>query len=163
MEKQLNTQNLWSIPCKKTIVDDQTKLVSIIDIIERVIFNIDINKAPIEWRNLYKNGSFSEPVNFQDEIVIASYWSIGTKEKGKDMILITTIEDPEQKELAEGKLEFKTEKDSINHKTFVKFPFFPITKSGIYTVTSSLKNTSNKTVAESTLQIMIDVNFINIE
>lgn len=163
MVKQLNTQNLWSIPCKKTIVDDQTKLISIIDIIERVIFNIDINKAPAEWKDLYKNGSFSEPVNLQDEIIIASYWSIGTKEKGKDMILITEIEDSEKKKLSEGKLEFKTEKDSTNHRTFVKFPFFPITKSGAYTITSSLKNQSNKTVAESTLQIMVDINFVNMK
>lgn len=163
MTKEIKTKNIWSIVCQKALVDSQTQLVSLIDIVEKLIVDIDINKAPEEVQKSFKNGVLGNPIQIANNITVASYWSIQKDHEEKDFVLETTVKDSNERALLTTNLEIKPKRNEANHKTFVNLPGIAITGSGIYTIESSLIDTSGLLVAKGKASIIIEFNNIPIK
>lgn len=154
------TKNIWSVICKKSIVDEQTKLISLIDIVERLILDIDIDKAPTDLQDSFKKGRFIKPIQVPENITVASYWALQDDHRGVELQVETIIKDEEGENLASGVLQFTTNTDHTNYRTFFTLPAFPITGSGIYQIESILKSNEGEVIATGTTPITIDLNNI---
>ncbi len=155
MEK---TMNVWTLVCKRLIVDEQTKLMTAVDIMEKLTLNVNIEKAPLEIQESLKKGLLKNPIQVGGDITVVSYWNIGQQDRGKDFVLETVIKDHNSRRLGKGELPFKTSAESSYHKTFVKLPSFPVTGSGMYTVSSVLKDSQNKQVAKKIVPMVVELN-----
>jgi hypothetical protein len=152
------TKNIWSIACKRSVVDERSKLMSLIDVIEKLILDIDLSNAPEDIQKNYKNGKLTQPINIPGEITIASFWTVSENDKGGKLQLSTIVLDNENKELAKGELSFQIEKGKPNHRTFVTIPTFPISGSGTYTIRSILSNSEGEKLAIGETPIIVEVN-----
>ncbi len=149
--KKETTKNIWSILCKKAIVDEQTKLVSLIDIIEKIVLEINFSGKDMILRE-----SFDEkPIQIPGEITIASFWSIAEEDRGKECVLETVLKDHNSNRLGNNKISFKTGKEQNHHRTLVRLNSFLVTGSGPYTITSLLKNQKGKVLAKKDLQVNV--------
>lgn len=52
--------NVWTLVCKRLIVDEQTKLMTAVDIMEKLTLNVNIEKAPLEIQESLKKRSFEK-------------------------------------------------------------------------------------------------------
>jgi hypothetical protein len=149
------TQNLWSLLCKKAIVDKETNLISIIEIVEKLIVDIDMEKAPDHVKEALKEGK--KPLQIGGEMAVASYWALSEELAGKEIFVSTVIKDGKGKELGNAKFSFIAQEGDRNHRTFLKLPSFPVTQDGTYTIVSTLKDKANKILAKSVLPITVEV------
>lgn len=152
------TKNLWSIPCKKSIVDEQTKLVSLIDIIERIIIEVDLEKAPREIKDSIGKNYLETPIQLQDSLIIASYWAIASKDRKGSLTVETKILDHKEKQIAQGLLSFETKKELTNQRTFVTIPILSVGGSGVYKIISKLTSQGGKVLSEVEIPIIIELN-----
>lgn len=157
MEK---TQNIWTIICKRAIVDDQTKLMSLVDIMEKLSLNVDMEKAPEEVKNSLKKGLLEKAMQVNAELVVSSYWNISEKDRGKELSLETVIKDHNLKKLGDGLLNFQVPQEHSHHRTFVRLSSFPVTGAGKYTISSSLKDSQGKVLAKSEAFMNVDVKMV---
>ena len=157
MAKVMKTKNIWSVLCKKALVDSQTQLVSIIDIVEKLILEIDITKAPKEIQESFKDGVLENPIQLSDTLTVASYWAIGEDSRERDMTLETLIKDSNGKTLLTGSMQVKFDSANSSHRTFVNLPSFPITGSGTYKIRSLLKDKKGKIITKGETQIEIEL------
>ncbi len=152
-----NTKNIWSVICKRPLVDEQSKLASLIDIVERLVLDVNLEKAPKEIKDSYVDGRFNIPLQIQDTLTVASYWSLQKEHRGVELDVETRILDDMGKKLASGKLSFETNPDHTNYRTFFTISSFPISSNGIYNVESVLIDRKGKTVAKGVTPIVIDL------
>jgi hypothetical protein len=152
------TKNIWTVVCKKAIVDSQSQLISLIDIVEKFSLDVDIEKAPEEIRNSFKTGVFEPAIQVSESMTIASYWFLQDKHRGVDLEVEIVINDSDKKQIASGVVKFTTQNEHKNHRTFVNFPTFPITGSGIYSIIATLKDNQGKVLANSETPVEIVVN-----
>lgn len=157
MKRKQKTSIIWSVICKKAIVDDQTKLISIIDILEKLILDIDIEKAPDEIKQTYKDGAWEKPIQVQGDITVASYWELSKENRKQELTVETRIFDFNNRELAMGQLTFNVDAITSYQRTFVKLPTFPVVGSGRYQVESSLVSKDGNLLSQSTLPIIVEV------
>jgi hypothetical protein len=155
MKENLKTKNIWSLICKKVIVDDQTKLMSIIEVVERIILDINLSKAPKEITEAIKQ---EKPIEIQGELTVASYWYISKKDRGQELTLETIIKDYNLKELGNNTLTFNSNKKNSHQRTFIRFPALLVTGSGEYTITSLLKNPKGEILVTKDAPITIEIN-----
>jgi hypothetical protein len=154
------TENIWSVVCKRVIVDEQTKLMSLIDIVEKLILDIDIEKAPQEIRDSFKEGRFEKPIQIQDSMTVASYWNIEKQYRGATLEVETIIRDQEDQKLASGILPLEIGKENTNHRTIFTLPSLPVTGSGIYKIESVLKDREGEVITQAQTQIRIDLKIV---
>ncbi len=158
MKEKNKTENIWSIVCKKVIVDEQTKLVNIIDVIERISIDIDTTKTPKELTNNIKQ---KKPIEIQTELTVASFWTISKKDRGQELTIETIIKDHNLTELGKNILKFNVNNKNSRQRTFIKLNSLLITDNGEYTITSLLKNQKGEILATSNIPITIEINLSN--
>lgn len=154
MEK---TNNIWSIICKRPLVDEQSKLASLIDIVERLVLDVNLEKAPKEIKDSYVDERFNTPLQIQDTLTVASYWSLQKEHRGVELDVETRIIDNTGNKLASGKLTFKTNSNNTNYRTFFTITSFPISSNGIYKVESVLLDKKGEIIAKGATPITIDL------
>ncbi len=159
--KKTKSQNLWTLICKKAIVDKETNLISIIEILEKFVIDIDMNKAPEHIVQTIENSDPKNPLQVGGEMVVASHWSIEEKYEGEEISVFTTIKDANSEILGKAEFSFVTQKGDGKHRTFLKLPSFPVTSAGVYTINTTLKDKDDNVVTKSTLPITVEINDIS--
>ena len=91
-------------------------------------------------------------------MTIASYWALQAEHRGVELKVETIIKNNKGSSLVSGILQFTTDKEHTNYRTFVGLPTFPITGSGIYSVESILKNKQGEILAKGDTPITIELN-----
>ncbi len=149
------SQNLWTILCKKAIVDKETNLISLVEIVEKFVVDIDIEKAPEHVKQTLKEGK--NPLQIGGEMTLASYWAISEENTGEKLSVVTIIRDEKKKDLGKAEFSFTAQEGERNHRTFLRLPSFPVTQSGIYTITTTLKDKNDKIIAKSILPVNVEI------
>ena len=152
MEK---SQNLWSILCKKAIVDKETNLISLVEIVEKFVVDINMEKAPEHVKQTLKEGK--NPLQIGGEMTLASYWAISKEHSRESISVVTVIKDGKKKDLGKAEFSFTPQEGERNHRTFLRLPSFPVTQSGVYTITTTLKGKNDKIIAKSTLPVNVEI------
>lgn len=162
MAKKDSIKNLWTIICKRAIVDEQTNLATLVDLVEKLGLDIDISQAPKEIQDSYKNGKLSTPFQIPDPLTIASYWLFDDALLGKDLVLETRIKDQDGKILLEGNAGIRAEKERNLHRTFVNLVGFPVTGTGVYTIESTITDLKGKEISRGEVSLTVELNKVSL-
>lgn len=150
--------NVWSLVCRRLIVDEKSKLMSAVDIMDRFVVNIEMAKAPVEIQDALDEGKeLEKPIQVPGDVTVASYWFIALGSREKNLVLKTSVLNHKGKSLADGSMEFTVPKDQNFHRTFVRLPSFPVTGSGMYTVVSKIEDGEGKVLVEKTLPVPVEL------
>ncbi len=150
------TTNIWSFACRRLIVDEKSKLMSAVDIIDRLAVNVDMSKAPAEVQTALNEGKeLEKPIQVSGDVTIASYWEMAKADRDKDLVLKTVIYSGSKKALADGNMEFRVPMEHPFHRTFVKLPSFPITGSGTYSVVSTVEDSAGKVLVKKAVPVTV--------
>ena len=123
--------HLWSLLAREVITDTRTNNVSFINIIERISFTSDPKrKSP--------KPPFSVPVS----LFLVTTWMRSELEKPEFGHARVRIKDPLGKNLrASQSVEYDIDlSEAINFRATVGFPVFPFTTSGMYVVSTQLRD-----------------------
>ncbi len=152
------TTNVWSFVCRRLIVDEKSKLMSAVDIIDRLAVNVDMGKAPTEVQDALDTGKeLEKPIQVSGDVTIASYWEMAEADREKALVLKTVVYSGSKKALADGKMDFRVAKEHDFHRTFVRLPSFPVTGSGMYSVVSTVEDTAGKVLVEKVVPVPVEL------
>lgn len=135
-------KHIWSVLCKKSIIDSETNSISLNEVLEEVTFFID-NKELL-----------NKPVNFPFDFEMVSYFIASKKSEKADMEI--ELFDPNNKKLGvfNQKIEFTDAKMRLRIR--IKMPAIGVENNGEYwfKIKTRVANEEKfKTVAEIPLQI----------
>ncbi len=103
MIKKINTKHVWSVLCRKSLIDGTTNQVSLLDILEEVVFTI-----PKPFSDSLKDEmSLGKAAVFPFEYEVISLWENVKRTSGDSYIVEMIDPDNERKELGSGELKFE--------------------------------------------------------
>lgn len=143
-------QHVWSVLCKKSIIDPDENLISLIDCIERLTIT-----ASGDVQNLKNMPAVSLPVQLE----LVSYWILDEKIK-KSPSAIVEIYDPLKKKLGTAELNLTVKKGSNGVRNILKLPNLVVTTSGTYNFIVKYKDekiSSFKEIARLPLQLKLEL------
>jgi hypothetical protein len=147
-------KHIWTVLCQKSVIDNETNLISLIDCLEELNLTMDMDKEP---------GNTSEkiviPLNFQ----VASFWLIEDKNLKKLEIKIE-LNDPENNKINEINNVFELKEDYLRYRTRINVQGMPITKSGryLFKIYQIEQGGISKCVSEVPLDVKIDYKLPNL-
>jgi len=148
-------KHIWSILCQKSVIDNETNLISLIDCLEELNLTMDINK---------ESNQISEkrviPINFQ----IVSFWLIENNDVKKLEIKIE-LHDPENNKINEINNIFELKENYLRYRTRINVQGFPVTKSGryLFKIYQIEQGETLKCVSELPLDVKINYKLQNLE
>ena len=130
---------IWAVPCQSSSTDSQSNTISLFNVVERVEFTPD-DSALFE-KNLPSDGA---PINLNLEIV-----SLMARTDLKELQVLNvvgkvTLSDPDEKILLEAPIEGVMNKNDRRLRLGLRFGGIKVTKSGIYSFTLWIKESSEK-------------------
>jgi hypothetical protein len=138
-------KHLWSIICRKAIIDSETKNISIIDVLEEIIFH-NVGGLP------KKEPKIALACDFE----IISYWLRDDLDE-KTVDFSVEIIDPNNMKVGgtENKMKFP-EADKMRMRTIIKSKALPFTTEGRYWFKIKLNGEkSSKTMAEIPVEVKL--------
>lgn len=138
-------KHIWSILCRNAIVDKDTNNVSLLDVIERIIFT--------PKQKLAENKKLPTPV--VEELTLVSSWFSEKKERNVEMLV--ELHTPSKKQIKIFEKVFSFPENKKRMRTFVKIRGLGFKKSGDYFFLIKQKDEQRyKLVAEIPLEIKIE-------
>lgn len=139
-------KHIWSILCKKSIIDADTNNITLSEALEEITFHIPI-KQDLKF-----------PANFNFDFEIVSFWTSAKPQGGEKFHMTLEFIDPDQKILNkfEQKIIFPENKKRL--RTRIKTSIITVTKEGEYTLKIKAKEKASdkyKLFAEIPLAILI--------
>jgi hypothetical protein len=138
-------KHIWSVLCKKSVIDADTNNISLNEVLEEVTFNIPLDK------------DLKLPANFVFDYEIISFWTTPKKTGGKFYVEMEFI-DPDKKILNKLEQEITTPENRSRLRTRIKANGLNVTKDGDYTLKVKAKEKKSdtfKTLTEIPLTIHI--------
>ena len=115
-------KHIWSVLCKKSIIDADTNNISLNEILEEVNFNIPLDKA------------YNLPGNFNFDYEIVSFWT-SANPKGKEKFYAEMeFVDPNKKPLNKIEQEIAFPENKRKLRTRIKANGLSVTEDGEYTL-----------------------------
>jgi hypothetical protein len=136
-------KHLWSIVCKQAIINNETKTLSIIDVIEEITFHVSANLP-------------KEKITFPCDFEIVSYWIREDINKEKDVDFLLEIIDPNGEKIggANGKMAFPLG-EKRRMRTIIKSKTFVYTTEGQYLFKIKLNEEKKEPVAEIPIEVRL--------
>jgi len=141
------TKHIWSVLCKKTIIDTDTNNISLIDVFEQLQAKVNLPQN--------KNIKLSIPLEYE----VVNFWYKENSDKKEEVDVEITLIDPNNKSLKSFINTITIPDNKKRVRTRLKITGLPITISGIYRfiIKTKEKNTKNyKQVAELPIEIKIE-------
>ena len=141
------TKHIWSVLCKKTIIDTDTNSISLIDVFEQLQTKVNLPQN--------KNIKLSIPLEYE----VVNFWYKENTDKKEEVDVEITLIDPNNKSLKSFINTITIPDNKKRVRTRLKITGLPITISGIYRFIVKIKekNTKNyKQVAELPIEIKIE-------
>ena len=141
------TKHIWSVLCKKTIIDTDTNNISLIDVFEQLQAKVNLPQN--------KNIKLSIPLEYE----VVNFWYKENSNKKEEVDVEITLIDPNNKSLKSFINTITIPDNKKRVRTRLKITGLPITISGIYRfiIKTKEKNTKNyKQVAELPIEIKIE-------
>ena len=141
------TKHIWSVLCKKTIIDTDTNNISLIDVFEQLQAKVNLPQN--------KNIKLSIPLEYE----VVNFWYKENTDKKEEVDVEITLIDPNNKSLKSFINTITIPDNKKRVRTRLKITGLPITISGIYRFIVKIKekNTKNyKQVAELPIEIKIE-------
>jgi hypothetical protein len=113
-------KHIWTVLCKKSIIDSDTNNISLNESLEEVTFSVPLNQA-LEF-----------PVSFNFDFEIVSFWTSDNEKGGEKFFMLIEMNDPEQKVLNKFEQEILFPENKKRLRTRVKIPKLLVTKEGEY-------------------------------
>ena len=112
-------KHVWSVLCQKSVIDNDTNLISLIDCLEEGSFTIGMQKT--------KSTQVVAPINFQ----LVGFWLI---ESDKEKLLDLKIDliDPTNKKIGDFSGTFDIKQGFKRFRTRINVNSMPITEGGRY-------------------------------
>ncbi len=143
-------KHIWTVICRQSILDEETKNISLLNIVEKLTINVSPSAEIEDAKDL------SLPINFE----IVSLWQ--KEKKGKENFEVKVIlTDPNGKVLNEYIKELSTPADKNRQRYILKSSGLKLTTSGNYTFKVAVKSDGNKrfkTVSVVPLEVVINRN-----
>ena len=141
------TKHIWSVLCKKTIIDTDTNNISLIDVFEQLQAKVNLPQN--------KNIKLSIPLEYE----VVNFWYKENTDKKEEVDVEITLIDPNNKSLKSFINTITIPDNKKRVRTRLKITGLPITISGIYRFIVKIKekNTKNyKQVAGLPIEIKIE-------
>jgi len=140
-------KHVWTIICKKSIIDSDTNLISIVDVIEQL--QIGLPKKIME-----ENKTVNLPVNFE----IISSWADFDRTIIKKGWVNVVVLDPKGNKLKNFESKFVMDKHYTNVRTRLKISGLPISIKGVYSFIVQFKDKENGKYQEiASVPLFIDI------
>lgn len=140
--------HLWSLLCKKAIVDVQTNSLSLFGVLEQATITITSKKELKEISVI--------PMDFD----LASFWvdEDGRADKQRDIQMLIEISGPDKKKTELSKQKIEVKKGIKRMRTFNHFDGIKFRGPGIYKFVIKHKVGGNyRTVAEVPLEVIVQI------
>lgn len=142
-------KHIWSILCKKSIIDSDTNNISIFDILEEGTIAFQLKEG------LKKTG---EPIAIPLEFELVSLWVSDEKKSEKEIKILIEVYDPNKKKIGSFKRNIPMPENKQRMRTIIKFMSFKFTRAGNYSFqVRSEHDKKYKLVAEIPLVIKLKV------
>ncbi|PIP28474.1 MAG: hypothetical protein COX29_00995 [Candidatus Moranbacteria bacterium CG23_combo_of_CG06-09_8_20_14_all_35_22] len=139
-------KHIWSILCKKSIIDAETNNINIGEVLEEITFHIPMEK------------DFKLPVNFNFDYEIISFWTSTVRNNEEKFYIEIEFVDPDKKILNKFEQTITFPKNKKRLRTRIKSSAITVTKGGGYLFKIKAKekeNSSFKLLTEIPLFILI--------
>jgi hypothetical protein len=139
-------RHIWSILCKKSIIDADTNNISLNEALEEVAFNIPLDK------------DFKLPTSFNFDYELVSFWTSDKPEGGEKFYFEIEFVDPDKKSLNKLEREIVFPENKKRLRTRIKSNSLSTTKEGEYIFKIKAKKEKNdkyKILTEIPLTIVI--------
>lgn len=145
-------KHIWSVLCQRSVIDQQSNNISLIDVFESLTININI---PSTKKDIAKIKDINLPVNYE----IVSLWLRENEKKQEELLTRVDFETPSgiQKVLVEKELILPLDKQRM--RDIIRIQGIVVNETGLYKfiVKSKDKDKSAfKTIAELPLEIVIN-------
>jgi len=138
-------KHIWSILCKRSVIDNETNLVSLFDSLEQLDITVDKNKLGAEKK-------ITIPIDFE----IVSFWVDNNTNKDREFEIRINLFDPNNKKLSTLSGRHKMKKGIKRLRNRAKIKGLILTTEGRYLFKVKIKEGNKyKKVAEIPLDIDI--------
>ena len=144
MRQTKNMNHIWSVLCKKSIVDADTNNINL-EVLEEITFSVPLDDK------------FKLPASFNFDYEIVSFWT-SAKKSGEKFYVEMEFVDPNKKALNKIEQEITFPENKTRLRTRVKANGLNVTKEGEYILkvkAKSKKSENFKTLAELPLTVHI--------
>jgi hypothetical protein len=144
-------RHIWSILCRRSVIDADTNSLSLIDSIEGI--DIGLSKEGAKKYEKKNETNFVAPISFE----IVSFWTDDDSSTERKENLNLEWHGPNDKKLHEFSYNFIMPKKSSRIRTRIKTNGMPISMPGKYMLKIKLKDQKTKKYKEVS-QLPVDVN-----
>lgn len=145
-----SAKHLWSVPCQKSTIDQDTNSISLFDITERL--EIGLSSEFFDKQKEQEKKGFVIPLNFE----IVSYWKRISEKDVKDKMKLSIL-DPKNKELASFEMDVNIPKNINAVRLRAKFNQFKATVSGVYCIQiHHIYSKKSEIVSELPIEVFIN-------
>lgn len=124
-------KHIWSILCKKSIIDADTNNITLNEALEEITFNIPLKK------------DFKLPASFNFDYEIVSLWTSDNPRGGEKFYVEMEFVDPTEKILAKVEQEIIFPENKKRLRTRVKANIIKVTREGEYLLKIKAKEKKN--------------------
>lgn len=144
-------QLTWSLLCQRAIIDSQTQLLSIHDVLE----NLEVEVKPNKSSDADKRQNFVLPL----EYYLITYWRYDAKVlKDKTIRFKVELLDPKDSVLNSVEQEFQADDPMQKTRHILRIKGLPLNESGTYKMRISLiKPAVSKTLGEVFFDVKVNV------
>jgi len=139
-------KHLWSIICGRAIINNETKTISLIDVLEELTFY-----------NMTESSEGKTKVAFPCDFEVVSYWVRDDANREKYVDFSLEIIDPNNEKIGESNNKMSFPQDSQKRmRTIIKSRAFVFTVDGIYLFKIKMNEGSTyRTVAEFPIDVRL--------
>lgn len=145
--------HLFSLICKESKVDADTNNISVVDIYEKVEFNIQLDE------DVHLTRKTTDPIGVPYQFEVLNVFFRTDTEKRIEADTAVHVYDPKGKLLGEFQSHFALEKGMSRLRNRIRFDTIALTASGIYKFEVLLKagNNAFKKVDEIPLEVILNI------
>lgn len=144
-----NFKHIWSVACQKTLVDANTNILSLLEVLEKIDINIK-NASKIKDKN-----SLTVPIHFE----VTSFWRKIETNKAVQGEAKIVIYSPQNAEIANASVKFTISAKAKSSRTIVKINGMRLTGPGEYKIEVQEKvGQEHIVVAEIPFDVTIETN-----
>lgn len=148
-------KHIWSVLCKRSVIDNETNLLSLFDSLEQLTVTLDENKVENK-----------DKVNIPIEFHLVSFWLDGNISKEREFFVDTDLYDPNNKKLSTFSGKYQMKKGIKRFRSRIIVNGLPTTVGGDYLFKIKIKDKKSgkfKEVAELPLDVKINYKILDIK
>lgn len=141
-------KHIWSVLCKKAIIDRETNSLSLLESLEQITITLPSQEA----MNSVK-GQLKIPLEFE----LVSFWVEQDESKKKEINMLIEVYDPDNVKIHSAEKKIEVPENSRRMRILSKITGLRFTKAGVYTLKVSNKAQQKyHVVAEIPLEILLE-------